>query len=233
MKKTLLAILCASTSLTALAGGKTDDPILGKVMIGQLETRVTDGDNPLVLEAQGWIGKDLNKLWVKVDAEKVGGEIEEAELQFLYSKAVAPYWDFQVGWRHDIRPKPTKDWLAVGFQGIAPYFFEVDVAAFINKDGQTAFRVAGEYEAMLTQKLVLSPEASFDFHSKDDPTLEIGSGLSSSEVGVRLRYEVTREFAPYIGVNWDRKYGKTANFAKAAGESSNDMQFVVGVRAWF
>lgn len=231
MKKILLAILCASTSLSVLAGGKTDDPLLGKLMIGQFETRVTDGANPFVLEAQGWLGKDLNKLWVKVDAESVDGQLEEAELQFLYSKAIAPYWDFQVGWRHDSRPTPTRDWLAIGFQGVAPYFFEVDVAAFLGQEGQTALRIEAEYEVMLTQKLVLTPEVTFDFYGESDPTLDIGSGLSSSEVGLRLRYEIRREFAPYIGVNWDQKYGETSNFANAADEKSSDVQFVAGIRA--
>lgn len=233
MKKILLTALLMTTAFNVNAGGKEDDPLLMKVMIDQLETRITNGSNPTVLEAQAWIGKDLNKFWIKADVERVDGETEEAELQFLYSKAIAPYWDFQIGWRHDEQPTPRQDWLAIGFQGIAPYFYEIDTAAFIAEDGQVNLRLKAEYEMMFTQKLVLTPEVTFDFHAKDDASRDIGSGLSSSEIGLRLRYEVTREFAPYVGVNWTNKYGKTGDFAAAAGEDENDTQFVVGVRSWF
>jgi len=233
MKKLLLSVLLASTSLAVVASEKTDDPLLAKVMIGQMETRITDGENPFVIEAQGWVGKDLNKLWIKADIEKVGNDTEEVELQFLYSKAVAPYWDFQVGWRHDNLPTPRRDWLAIGFQGIAPYFFEIDTALFIGENGITNLRLEAEYEAMFTQRLVLSPEVSFDFYGKDDEKIGIGAGLGDMELGLRLRYEVTREFAPYVGVNWTKKFGQTADFAKAEGEDVDDVQLVFGVRAWF
>ena len=234
MKKIFLTALFLSFSMNAFAGGRGDDPLLAKVMIGQLETRSTnDGPDPFVIEAQGWIGKDINKFWVKADIEQVDGETEENELQFLYSRAIAPYWDFQIGWRHDDRPSPDRDWLALGIQGVAPYFFEVDAAAFIGENGQTALRLEAEYEVMFTQKLVLAPEVSFDFHSKDDEETGVGSGLSTSEIGLRLRYEIKREFAPYIGINWTNKYGDTADFARDEGESTRDTQIVVGFRAWF
>ncbi len=233
MKKLLITTLFVLVSINVHAGGRGDDPLLTKVMINQLEVRETDGPNQTVLEAQGWIGKDLHKLWIKADVEQEGGKTHESELQFLYSKAIAPYWDFQIGWRHNSRPKPTQDWLAIGLHGLAPYYFEIDAAAFIGKSGQTAFRLGAEYEMMLTQKLVLSPEASFDFYGKDDRAADIGSGLSSSEIGLRLRYEVKREFAPYIGINWTKKYGDTADFAKAGGGGTSDRQIVAGIRAWF
>lgn len=233
MKRIYVSLLFLVISVSAVAGGRGDDPLLAKVMIDQFEVRSTGGPDPIVLEAQGWVGKDLNKLWVKADIEHVGGEIEEAELQLLYSRAIAPYWDFQIGWRHDSRPTPDRDWLAIGFQGLAPYFFEVDATAFVGEGGQTALRLEAEYEMMITQKLVLAPEVSFDFHGKNDSKLGIGSGLSDSEIGLRLRYEIKREFAPYIGINWTRKYGNTANFAHDEGEDTSDVQVVAGVRAWF
>ena len=226
-----MAALVLLPALTQAAGN--DDPILAKVMINQLEIRSTDGPDPRVLEAQAWIGRDLNKLWLKADVEHVDGKTEEAEVQALYSRAVAPYWDLQVGWRHDIRPKPDRDWLAIGLEGLAPYWFEIDAAAFIGESGQVGARLEAEYEWMFTQRWVLSPEMKIDLHTKNDEATGTGSGLSDLELGLRLRYEIRREFAPYIGVNWTRKFGNTADFARAEGEDTNDVQFVAGVRAWF
>lgn len=218
--------------LLAHAASK-DDPILTKVMIDQLEVRATDGPDPYVLDAQMWIGQDLNKLWLKSDVEVVDGKTEEAEVQALFSRAVAPYWDLQVGWRHDIRPEPDRDWLAIGFKGLAPYWFEVDAAAFIGERGQVGARLDAEYEWMLTQRWVLSPELEVNLHTKNDEATGTGSGLSDMELGLRLRYEFRREFAPYVGVNWTKKFGNTADFAREEGEDTSDVQLVAGVRAWF
>ena len=226
-----LAAVCLAPGISAAAG--KDDPVLTKVIIDQLEVRMTDGPDPWVLDAQAWIGRDLDKLWLKVEAENVDGHIAEAEVQALYGRAIAPYWDLQVGWRHDIRPEPSRDWLALGLVGLAPYWLEVDAAAFIGEGGQVAVRLKGEYEWMFTQRWVLSPEMEVNLHSKDDEEVGIGSGLSNLELGLRLRYEIRRELAPYIGVNWTRKFGNTADFARDEGEDTNDVQFVAGVRAWF
>ncbi|MFC1312543.1 MAG: copper resistance protein B [gamma proteobacterium symbiont of Ctena orbiculata] len=213
--------------------GMDDDPILTKVMIGQFEKRYNDGEDPLILEADAWIGKDLHKAWFKIDAEQVDGKLEEFEIQALYSRAVDPYWDLQIGWKHNSKPKPDSNWLALGFKGLAPYWFEVDAAAFVSDSGQVNLRLGAEYELMLTQRWVLSPEAEVNFYTKDDDAREIGSGLSDTQLGLRLRYEIKREFAPYIGVNWTRKYGGTADHARSAGEDTNDVQLVAGIRAWF
>lgn len=232
IKLTFAFLGCILTS-SVFAGGMEDDPIVTKVMIDQLETRITDGDDPLVLEGQAWIGKDLNKFVIKAEVEQVKGEIEELELQALYSRAVAPFWDFQIGVRQDQKPKPSRDWLVVGFQGLAPYWYEIDTALFFGESGQVGLRFEAEYEWMITQRLVLSPEVEINFHSKDDSATGTGSGLSDTQVGLRLRYEIKREFAPYIGINWNKKYGNTATFAKTAGEEVDDTQIVVGIRAWF
>ena len=215
------------------AAGAKDDPLLGKVMIGQLEVRDTEGDNPQVVEAQGWVGKDLEKLWIKADAERVGGETEEAELQALYSQAVAPYWDFQLGLRKDFQPTPDRSWAVIGFQGLAPYFFEIDTALFFDEHGRTALRLEAEYELLFTQRLILTPEVEANFYGQNDAATGVGSGLSDVEFGLRLRYEIRREVAPYIGVNWSRNYGATADFAKRTGEGIDDTQLVIGLRAWF
>ena len=232
MKKTITALMAIGLSTTAFAGG-ADDPLLYKVMIDKLEVRNTDGPNPLVLDADAWIGKDLNKFWFKTEVEHVDGDMEEAEVQFLYSRAIAPFWDFQVGWRQDIKPEPDRDFLALGFKGLAPYLFEVDAGLFIGESGQVGARLDAEYEYMFTQKLILSPEIEVHIYSKNDETVGVGSGLSDMELGLRLRYEVRREFAPYIGVNWTKKFGQTADFARDEGEDTSDVQIVVGIRAWF
>ena len=231
--KITYAFLSCVLSGSVFAGGMEDDPIVTKIMIDQLETRITNGDDPLVLEAQAWIGEDLNKLVFKVDLEQVKDVTEELELQALYSKAIDPYWDFQIGIRQDQKPAPAKNWLAIGFQGLAPYWFEIDTALFIGEAEQVGLRFQAEYEWMITQRWVLSPEFEINIHSKDDELAGIGSGLSDSQLGLRLRYEIKREFAPYIGVNWNNKYGNTATFAKNDGEKVSDTQVVLGIRAWF
>ncbi len=232
MKRITVALLAMGLSLPVFAGGK-DDPLVTKVMIDQLETRITDGPNPLVLEAEAWAGYDLHKFWFKTDVERVDGETEEAEIQLLYSRAIAPFWDFQAGWRRDIKPKPDRDYLALAFKGLAPYLFEVDAGLFIGESGRVNARLDAEYEYMLTQRWVLAPELTMNLYSKDDAERGIGSGLSDLSLGLRLRYEIRREFAPYIGVNWSKQFGDTADFAEAEGEDTSDTQIVAGIRAWF
>lgn len=230
---TLASTLFLSLSSTELHAGAEDDPLLSKVMLNQLEVRDSDGDNLLVWDTQAWLGKDLEKLWIKTEGEREGGVTEEAELQALYSKAVATYWDFQLGVRHDFQPTPTRSWAVVGFQGLAPYFFEVDTALFIGESGRTALRLEAEYELLFTQRLILTPEIEVNFYGQNDVDTGAGSGLSDVELGLRLRYEVRREFAPYIGVNWFKKYGNSADFARSAGQPIDGTQFVVGFRVWF
>lgn len=232
MKRITVSVLAMGLSLPVFAGGK-DDPLVAKVMISKLETRVTDGPNPLVLEADAWVGYDLNKLWLKADVGRVDGETEEVEVQLLYSRAVASFWDFQAGWRRDIKPKPDRDYLALAFKGLAPYLFEVDTGLYIGESGQVNARLDAEYEYMFTQKWVLSPDLTMNLYSKDDEARGIGSGLSDVSLGLRLRYEFQREFAPYIGVNWSKKFGQTGDLAEAEGTDASDTQIVAGIRAWF
>ncbi len=232
-KKILLSLLAMAALNPSAHAAMADDPTLAKVMIDQLERRYTDGSDPLILEADVWIGKDLHKAWFKIDAERVEGNTEELEVQALYSRAVAPFWDVQVGLRHDFRPKPDQTWLAVGLKGLAPYWFETDVAAFLSDEGRFALRGQFEYELMLTQRLILTPEITVNLYARDDRKRDLGAGLADMQAGLRLRYEFVREFAPYVGINWNRKFGETAGLTRAAGGKADDVQFVIGIRAWF
>jgi copper resistance protein B len=230
----VLALSMVSLAYSAAVScHESEDPLLTNVMIDQLEWRGTDSEDSYALDAQGWIGKDLDKLWIKADAEQVDGETESAEMQALYSHAIAPYWDMQLGLRQDFEPDPRREWGVLGIQGLAPYFFEVEAALFVGNSGDTAARLRAEYECLFTQRLVLSPDITANFYGQDDEQRRIGSGLSDVEAGLRLRYEIRREFAPYVGVNWTRSYGDTADFARDHGDTTSDLQFVVGIRAWF
>ena len=231
---TSLLILALMLPATTFAAG-ADDPLLTKVMVEQLENRDTDEGTETVFDAMLWIGYDINKLWFKTEVEQFEGKTEEIELQALYSRAIDPYWDLQVGVRHDSYPEDEleRNWLVLGFEGIAPYFIETDVALFIGEEGRSVARLEAEYEIMFTQRLVLSPEVEITLSGKDDPEIGTGSGLTDIEAGLRLRYEIWREFAPYIGINWTGKFGKTADYAEAAGEEKQKTQLVAGFRFWF
>lgn len=233
MKKLYSVILSGLLLPLNLFAAGADDPLLSKVMVEQFEARDSDEGTETVLDGQLWIGYDLNKLWLKTEVEQFEGETEEAELQALYSRAIAPYWDVQVGVRRDLRPEPTEDWLVFGFQGLAPYFFETNFALFIGEEGRSAARLEMEYEFMFTQRWVLSPEIEINLSGKDEPARGIGDGLTDIELGLRLRYEIRREFAPYIGINWSGKFGKTADYAEAAAEETSKTQLVAGIRFWF
>lgn len=228
----IIGIYALLTTSIGFAGGISDDPILIKVM-GEIEVRNTDGSNPKVWSIDTWIGQDLEKFWIKTEGEKLNGETTEAELQLLYSKAVSPFWDLQFGIKKDFQPTPSRIWGVVAAKGLLPYLFETDVSLFVGKSGRTSVRLDVEYEYMFTQKLVLSPEMEINIFGKDDEVTGTGKGLSNIEAGLRLRYELSREFAPYIGINWGKKYGNTAIFASNEGEDIEDAQLVAGVRFWF
>ncbi|WP_373079464.1 copper resistance protein B [Zhongshania sp.] len=214
------------------------DPLISMVSINQLEQRLntdTESNNLNInsWDADIWLGKDLNKLWLKTEGEFVDGSREESEVQVLYSRAIAPYWDLQTGWRGDFNEDQNQHWFAVGLQGLAPYFFEIDSALFFGQGGQTALRIDAEYELMFTQKLILSPEVETTVYGRNAENYSQGSGLANIDAGLRLRYEIRREFAPYIGINWSKKYGNTADISRASGGDIEVMQWVAGVRAWF
>jgi len=185
-------------------------------------------------DGEAWYGGDINRLTVKSEGEGVSGEgIEGTETQLLYSRAVGPYFNAQAGIRQDFGPGPDRTYATIGFEGLAPYWFEVEGALFLSTKGDLLGRLEGYYDQRITQKLILQPMAEFNFALQDVPETGIGSGLSDMELGLRLRYEVVKEFAPYVGVEWARKVGDTARFARLAGEDADSVSFVLGVKAWF
>ncbi len=210
------------------------DMIAYKVMIDQLETRIHHGRNGYGWDAQAWIGGDIDKLWIETEGEGAFDEKpEQVEVQFLWNRAISPWYDIRAGLRYDFQPDPERGYLVLGLQGLVPYLFELDAATFVSERGDLSARVEAEYELLLTQRLILQPRAEINFAAQDVRELEVGSGVSSAELDLRLRYEIVREVAPYVGVSYERKFGQTADFARDEGEDVDDVIFVIGLRAWF
>jgi copper resistance protein B len=186
-------------------------------------------------EGQGWYGSDLNKLWLKTEGEydTETDDLERGEAQLLYSRAVAPYWDLQAGLRVDDGEGPRRHYAALGLMGLAPYWFELDLAAFLSERGDLSARLEAEYELRFTQRLILQPRLELDYDFADDPAAGIGQGVSEASLGLRLRYEWRREFAPYIGVERHEVHGGTAALFDAAGRDTQETSWVVGLRFWY
>ena len=203
-------------------------------LLDRLETWDADEDGTGIgWEALAWVGTDLNRLWVRSEGEHVDDAVESGDIEVLYGRAVAPWWDLVAGVRHDFGEGPSQTFAAIGVMGLAPYKFEVEATAYVGQSGQTAARLEAEYETLFTNRLILQWLAEAEFHGKDDPRRGIGSGLGTVELGARLRYEIRREFAPYVGVVWERAYGNTADFRRAEFEDVEDTRVVAGVRIWF
>lgn len=222
IKNTLVLSACLLSTNVFSAGMGLDDPFLTYVKADQFELRDSDEGNIFVYEVDAWLGYDLEKLWIKASGESVEGDIESQTLDILYNKAVSAYWDLQMGVRLNNKPSPSDTFIGVGFMGIAPYQIEMDVNAFVNEDGLVHFSLSAEYEYMFSQKVELVPEIEMSFYSDDDVARGIESGLADVEIGLRLSYQIEREFAPYIGINFEAPDAK--NF---------ETQFLVGVKAWF
>jgi copper resistance protein B len=198
------------------------------------EYQVRKGRDGFRWDGEGWYGGDINKITVKSEGEGAFGEgVEDAEIQLLYSRAIDPYFNLQAGVRQDLGPGPKRTYATVGFEGLAPYWFEVEGALFLSNKGDVLGRLEGYYDQRITQRLILQPRAEFNFALQDVSESAIGSGLSDVELGLRLRYEIVKEFAPYIGVEWAKKTGDTARFARASGEDADVTSFVAGIRFWF
>jgi copper resistance protein B len=209
-----------------------DTAAFAMTLFDELEWQERNGQDVAAWDAQAWFGNDYDKVWLKTEGEHVDGE-SDARTELLWDRIVSPWWSLQAGVRHDLQEGPSRTWAALGVQGLAPYWFELEATLYVGEDGRTALRASGEYELLLTQRLILQPQIEINMYGKEDPSNGIGAGVADLQLGARLRYEIRRKFAPYVGIEWSRAFGDTADFARAAGQRADDVHFVAGVRAWF
>jgi copper resistance protein B len=212
--------------------GMDDRASFGKVMLNRLEWHDADSST-YEWDAAAWYGGDFNKVWLATEGEHAHGSVADARVELLWDRIQTAWWSTRLGAREDFGDGPTRDWLAFGVAGIAPGFFELEAMGFVGESGRTALRLSADYDLLITQRLVLQPEAEMNLYGSDDPVRLIGAGVSDLEVGLRLRYEIRREFAPYLGVSWSKRFGDSADLAQAAGVDPDEVVWGAGIRAWF
>ena len=205
-----------------------------QVLFNLAELQVRDGHDGYRWDGEAWFGGDINRVTLKSEGEGTLHEgVDSAEVQLLYSRAVGPYFNLQGGVRHDLAPTPTRTFVTVGVEGLAPYMFQTEARAFVATTGQVLGRLEGWYDQRLTQRFVLQPRVELNLAAQNDRPTGTGGGLVDAELGLRLRYEIAREFAPYVGVSYEAETGRTAAYARATGKSATTTSFVAGVRLWF
>ncbi|WP_394646913.1 copper resistance protein B [uncultured Sphingomonas sp.] len=205
-----------------------------QVIFNLAEAQVKTGRDGYRWDGEGWFGGDIDRLVVKTEGEGgVGTRVDTAEVQALYARAIDPYWNLQLGVRQDLGAGARRRYAVVGVEGLAPYWFDVEGALFLSDHGDVLARGEAWYDQRITQRAILQPRVEVNLAAQDIPSSRIGAGLSSAEIGVRLRYEIRREFAPYIGLSWERRYGATARYARDDGERTGGVALALGVRAWF
>ncbi|CTP82784.1 Copper resistance protein B [Xanthomonas translucens pv. poae] len=205
----------------------------GYLLFDRLEGWDTDHGSGQAWEASAWYGGDIDRLWLRSEGARSGGRTEAADLEALYSHAVSPWWDLLVGVKQDLAPGDARTSAAFGVQGMAPYKFEVAATLYVGEGGSASARLQGEYDVLLSNRWILQPRLEADVAFADDRARDIGSGLSTLEAGLRMRYEISRRFAPYLGVVHERAFGATADYRRDAGEAARETRVVAGVRIWF
>ncbi|MEO7191817.1 MAG: copper resistance protein B [Vicinamibacterales bacterium] len=203
------------------------------VLLDRLEWQAGAGPNSVTWDNMGWIGGDLHRIWFRTEGERTAGRLDSGQVRGLYGRAVARWWDVVAGIRYDVRPGPGQAWVAVGLQGLAPGWFDVEATAFIGARGRTQARLEAETDVLLTNRLMLQPRIDVEIAGKSDPEHGVGAGLSSLEAGLRLRYELRREVAPYVGVTWVRPFFGTAAIARSRENTGSGAKLAVGLRLWF
>lgn len=206
---------------------------VSQLILNLAEVQLRDGRDGYRWDGEFWTGGDIHRLTVKSEGEGQFGEPAAGEVQALYSRAIGPYFNLQAGVRQDLAPGPDRTYAAVGFEGLAPYWFDVEGALFVSTKGDVLGRLEGYYDQRVTQRLILQPRVELNLSAQDVPERRLGSGVTDAEAGLRLRYEIAREFAPYVGVSWERRFGTTARFARADGEGTGGVSVVAGIRTWF
>jgi copper resistance protein B len=212
-----------------------DNTVFGHVLFSQLEGRTDGPDNEFRWNGEGWVGTDMNKLWIKSEGFLENGEVTDGDTEALYGRPIPylRYFDFQAGVRYDLDSNPGLWWGAVGIQGLAPYFFEFEPTFYFSDRGRVAGRIEASYDILITQRLIAQPQIEMNFYNKSDPSRGFGSGLSEIDSGFRIRYEITRKFAPYLGFAYTGSFGRTANFVRNEGGNTQDPRFVFGMRIWY
>lgn len=229
----LLACLSAALPISTFAAEEHGDhPTVFHAF--RLETDIGDSREGTLAswDLNGWVGTDYDRLWLKSEGENVDGDTHRAEFWGMYSRNVAEFWDAQIGLRHDTQPHSVS-YLVAGFEGLAPYFFETEAHVFVSDDGDASARLREENDFLITQRLILQPYLEINLSARDVPKRDVGAGLVDAEIGLQTRYEITRKFAPYVDVRYERKFGQTADFAKQASEHHDDFVVSVGLRLMF
>ncbi|AOW24392.1 copper resistance protein CopB [Sphingomonas melonis TY] len=223
------AMAAADRTMRAEHGGMR----FSQILFNLAEVQVRHGGDGYRWDGEGWFGGDIDRVVLKSEGEGTfGRSIDQAEVQALYAHAIGPYFNLLAGARQDLGPNGGRTHAAIGVEGLAPYWFDVEATLFASDKGVRA-RGSAWYDQRLTQRAILQPRVEVNLAAQDEPDARIGAGLSSVEAGLRLRYEIAREFAPYVGVNWERRYGATARYARADGEGSGGVSLALGIRGWF
>jgi copper resistance protein B len=212
--------------------GMDDTQVTDMLLLDQLEWRNTNAGAAAAWQGEGWYGGDYDKLWVRTEGDE-GAETDAARIEAFWNRIVTRWWSVQAGVREDFTGGPSRTWAGVGLEGLAAYWFNVEATVYVGDSGRTAARLWSTYELLLTQRLILEPEAEVNLYGKADPARHLGSGLSELDAGLRLRYEFRRELAPYVGVVWQRLFGGTADFARVGARRVDGAQFTAGIRVWF
>lgn len=210
-----------------------DDEPYYRIITEEFEYFNGQDSNGVQFDGQAWFGGDYNKVWLEFEGGRENGNTTATRTEILWDHTITTYWSSQLGVRNDSNEGPGRDWLAFGVQGLAPYWFEVEAMGYVGENGRSAFRGEVSYDLLFTQRLILQPNFEINIYGKDDEDRGIGSGVSDIDLALRLRYEIRREFAPYIGLSYQREYGKTGDYSRAAGEDKDDVRVMVGLRLWY
>jgi copper resistance protein B len=225
----------ANPSGLEMEGPTMSNEIFAHMLFNQLEGRTDGSDSEMRWDGEGWIGTDMNRAWFKSEGFAANGTVIDGDVEALYDHPLPRlrYFDGQLGVREDVASGPHRTWLALGIEGLAPGFFQFEPTVYFRDGGHVAGRITTSYDLLITQRLIAQPELEMDFYSKSDPQRRLGTGLSDLDAGLRLRYEISRKFSPYVGFAYTQDFGGTATLSRAAGESTADPRFVFGLRVWY
>jgi copper resistance protein B len=210
-----------------------DEQSFRSILIDNFEVSRVAGETVLPYDLEAWFGRTYDRAVLKSEGDFEGGNLEEARTELLWGHAIAPYWDSQLGIRYDSGAGPNRAWLAAGIEGLAPYWFDLELTGYVGESSRTALRIDASYEILINQRLILEPRLEANFYGKNDIERGLGSGLADLSLALRLRYEIRRELAPYIGVEWINQYGGTEDLTRAFGGDPSDTRLTMGLRFWF